>query len=73
MLPDELWEKILEDVDDNSVFAFASVCRQLRRVQQRSGRTLFTDLGWFSYSKDDYLRPKYQQLSAMRMSEDWCL
>ena len=24
-LPDELWAKILEDVDDNSVFAFASL------------------------------------------------
>ena len=35
-LPDELWAKILENVDDNSVVAFASVCKQLRRVQQDS-------------------------------------
>ena len=26
LLPDELWDKILESVDDNSVMAFASVC-----------------------------------------------
>ena len=34
-LPDELWDKILESVDDNSVMAFASVSKQLRRVQKR--------------------------------------
>ena len=40
LLPDELWDKILESVDDNSVMTFASVCKQLRRVQKRSGREL---------------------------------
>ena len=69
-LPDELWEKILESVDDNSVTAFASACKQLRRVQQRSGRRLRTSLRFFSISEDDVSRPppKHEQ-----MSEDWCL
>ena len=40
ILPDDCWEKILESVDDFSVIAFASVCKQLRRVQKRSGREL---------------------------------
>ena len=43
-LPDELWLKILQDVDDNSVMAFACVSKQLRRVQKRSGRKLTTTL-----------------------------
>merc|ERR1712188_256300 len=53
-LPDELWAKILEDVDDNSVTAFACVCKQLRRVQQASGRRLKTNLGgdWEKYNPD---------------------
>ena len=40
VLPDDCWAKILESVDDFSVIAFVSVCRQLRRVQKRSGREL---------------------------------
>ena len=48
LLPDELWEKILGNVDDNSVMAFASVCKQLRRVQRRSGRKLETDMKSYS-------------------------
>ena len=47
-LPDELWDKILESVDDNSVLAFASVNKQLRRVQRRSGRKLETDMKSYS-------------------------
>ena len=59
-LPDELWAKILEDVNDNSVMAFASVSKQLRRVQQESGRRLMTSKsGTFGYN----LSP---------VSEDWC-
>ena len=47
-LPDELWDKILKSVDDNSVMAFASVSKQLRRVQRRSGRKLETDMKSYS-------------------------
>merc|ERR1719410_1898954 len=51
-LPDEVWAKILEDVDDNSVMAFACVNKQLRRVQQESGRELATELLFDRYSVD---------------------
>ena len=52
-LPDELWAKILEDLDDNSVTAFACVCKQLRRVQQASRRKLKANLGdWEKYNPD---------------------
>ena len=43
-LPDEVWAKILKSVHKNSVTAFACVCKELRRVQQESGRKLKTDL-----------------------------
>ena len=71
MLPDELWEKILEDVDDNSVTAFACVCKQLRGVQQNSRRNLKTDLDDYSFHKEDRGPPEYEKLSEV--SEDWCL
>ena len=63
-LPDELWSKVFEDVDDNSVTAFACTCKQLRRVQRESGRKLETNLS--SY---------YEESWSMRvgvLSEDWC-
>ena len=80
-MPDELWAKILESVNDNSVTAFASTCTQLRRVQQRSGRKLATDLRAFGGKNAFYmhhqdfgahnahLNPK----NSKAMSEDWCL
>ena len=78
MLPDELWDKILEDVDDNSVTAFASVCKQLRRVQQESGRRLKTNLGklgdWRSCCHPeyiDYFPERLQKVSPL--SENWCI
>ena len=64
LLPDELWEKILENVDDNSVMAFASVCKQLRRVQWRSGRKLETDMKSYSSIYD---------FEMSIVSEEWCL
>ena len=73
-LPDELWAKILEDVDDNSVTAFASASKQLRRVQKESGRKLKTDLQHYSFDSDLYYSgkssSKVSKLSAV--SEDWC-
>ena len=73
VLPDELWAKILEDVDDNSVIIFASVSKQLRRVQQRSNRTVRKYKGLCSYSILSYFRwpLRYKGISAV--SEDWCL
>ena len=68
-LPDELWDKILESVDDNSVLAFACVSKQLRRVWRRSGRRLETCLRHYAYGNDG--APKVDKLSAV--SEDWCL
>ena len=82
-LPDDVWEKILEDVDDNSVTAFASVCKQLRRVQQRSGRELKTNLKGYTRRSwceemDEFDRSYFvftgcdkKELTAV--SEDWCL
>ena len=72
-LPDELWRKILESVDDNSVMAFASVCKQLRRVQQEAGRRLRTDLRPYYYLIEDGKGkgPPVDKLSTG--SEDWCL
>ena len=66
-LPDELWEKILGSVDDDSVTAFACVSKQLRRVQQRSGRRLETGLRHYSYGNEG----APDKLSAV--SENWCL
>ena len=71
-LPDDLWRKILESVDDNGVMAFASVCKQLRRVQRESGRRLRTELKRFPRV---YERGFLEKLTS-RMStksEDWCL
>ena len=51
-LPDELWAKVLESVPDDSVFAFASACTQLRRVQRESGRRLVTRIGRPGESKE---------------------
>ena len=44
-LSDEIWAKILQDVDDRSLHAFARTSKQMRRVQQDSGRKLETWLG----------------------------
>ena len=68
-LPDELWREILESVDDNSVTAFASVSRQLRRVQQEAGRRLKTDQRIFRYPgyKED------EHFNAYDFTEDWFL
>ena len=73
LLPDELWEKILENVDDFSVIAFASVCKQLRRVQKRSGRRLETNLEFYKIFDGRYwiYRPIDKELTAL--SKDWCL
>ena len=78
-LPDELWRKILESVDDNSVMAFACVNKQLRRVQQEAGRRLKTNLKvyfynlrsirWY-YDCSEFL-PIDKELTGL--SEDWCL
>ena len=68
LLPDELWEKILKDVDDNSVTAFASVSKQLRRVQQESGRKLKVNLK--GYKDVDTLLSGDMRLEV---SEGWCL
>ena len=65
-LPDELWEKVLESVDDNSVMAFASVNKQLRRVQQASGRWLETNLSRYNIEK--FIGILYEEVS-----EGWCI
>merc|ERR1711977_425325 len=51
-LPDELWDKILESVDGNSVLAFACVSKQLRRVWRRSGRELETAMKSYYFSEE---------------------
>ena len=51
-LPDELWCKILTDVHQNDVFAFASSCRQLRRAQVSCGRTLKTKMKQYLHSQE---------------------
>ena len=72
MLPDEVWGKILENVDDNSVTAFASVCKQLRHVQRESGRRLRTNLRLYSKTKRGEKIP-WEEYSESTVSEDWCL
>ena len=74
-LPDELWAKILEDVDDNSVLAFASVCKQLRRVQKESERKLETDLRLYNPKRG--IRRCWGYWGEVKgysnLSESWCL
>ena len=65
-LPDELWDKILESVDDNSVLAFACVCKQLRRVQRRSGRKLKTDMLCYASSS---LERRYFVMQLFKYAE----
>ena len=72
-LLDELWLKILKDVDDNSVTAFASVNKQLRRVQQGAGQRLKTDLRIFRKVGVNPQVEKDKECSAHEFSEDWCL
>ena len=75
LLPDELWDKILGSVDDNSVTAFACVCKQLRRVQRASGRKLKTDLSR-QYQDGDNLYKSirlYETRKFSAVSEAWCL
>ena len=70
-LPDELWDKVLKSVDDNSVMAFALVCKQLRRVQQASERRLETELKEFKWYFVEKFMDYMERLSTR--SEDWCL
>ena len=42
-LPEDVWRKILEDIPQNDLFAFASTSKQLRRLQVESGRKLVTN------------------------------
>ena len=79
-LPDELWDKILESVDDNSVMAFASVSKQLRRVQRRSGRKLVTNMlgergggGLVPISSFKRGLNFFKYAESSTLSEDWCL
>ena len=65
-LPDELWDKILKSVDDNSVAAFANVSKKLRRVQKASGRKLKVNLK--GYNKDVHTSG-----DMGLVSEGWCL
>ena len=71
-LPDKLWEKILGSVDDNSVTAFACVSKQLRRVQQASGRRLKTNLSPYCYDYEEGEGPP-EGVKSSAVSEDWCL
>ena len=68
-LPDELWAKILEGVDDNSVTAFASVNKQLRRVQQESGRKLETNLTRYDNAGEGVLKASHK---LQTVSQEWC-
>ena len=43
-LPEDLWRKILEDIPQIDLFAFASTSKQLRQAQVESGRKLRTVL-----------------------------
>ena len=70
VLPDDCWAKILESVDDFSVIAFVSVCRQLRRVQKRSGRRLETKLK--DYERR-HVTDKLDYKDFDTLSEGWCL
>ena len=70
-LPDELWSKVLESVDDASVFAFASTCKQLRHVQEESGRKLETNLKNYS-PLDKHKWWRHHHVLKPR-SEAWCL
>merc|ERR1711977_558783 len=75
-LPDELWDKILESVDDNSVMAFASVSKQLRRVQRRSGRKLKTDMLCYASSSLErryFVMQLFKYAESSSLSEDRCL
>ena len=73
-LPDELWAKILEDVDNNSVTAFACVCKQLRRVQQDAWRKTRTKVKLFNYHPGQIRYPEtYEWVKELsEVSEDWC-
>ena len=73
-LPDEVWDKILGSVDDNSVIAFACVSKQLRRVQQTSGRRLKTDLQQYEDDNNIYYSfCLYETRKFSAVSETWCL
>ena len=72
-LPDELWEKILRSLDDDSVTAFACVSKQLRRVQQTSGRRLKTDLQQYEDDNNIYYSfCLYETGKFSAVSEAWC-
>ena len=72
-LPDEVWDKILGSVDANSVTAFAYVSKQLRRVQQTSGRRLKTDLQQYEDDNNIYYSfCLYETGKFSAVSEAWC-
>ena len=70
-LPDEVWAKIFEAVDDIDVPGFAFTCSQLRRVQQESGRPLLT--AHHGYKQRYYKRNRFRQVPSEALGEAWCL
>ena len=69
-----MWDKILGSVDDYSVTAFAYVSKQLRRVQQTSGRRLKTDLQQYEDDNNIYYSfCLYETRKFSAVSETWCL
>ena len=70
VLPDKLWSKILDKVHKDSVTLFACVCKQMRRVQQKSGRKLETSLQSYSLSTRAGFLFSEEKLSSV--SEEWC-
>merc|ERR1711977_507025 len=74
ILPDELWSKVLESVNDSSVMAFACICKQLRRVQRESGRKLETKIFGPCLKHVCYsLGALLYNMKRYSFSEDWCL
>ena len=69
-LPDELWSKVLDSVDDTSVSAFACTCKQLRRVQEESGRKLETNLENYRCLGGNEF---WCRRTLRTRSEAWCL
>ena len=73
-LPDELWAKIFEDVDDDSITAFASVNKQLRRVEFENGKDYPIWFGTSLKHFDDCAVLESLEYDKLRaVSEDWCL
>ena len=64
-LPDQLWTEVLKRLPDSFLFAFASTCKQFRRVQVASGREMVTD-------KWEVL-PRNYDSKVSKVSQGWCL